>query len=74
MAFHSDPSDLPLKLCLVAESETDQIAAVHMAAFGSNAMLQAQFPISSAREEQRSCIAQKAVDDMRDPNIAVVVV
>ena len=45
-----------------------------MAAFGANAMLRAQFATAAIRFELRKCIAQKALDDIRDPKKAVLVV
>ena len=45
-----------------------------MAAFGTNAMLLAQFPTPATREKLQICIAEKALADIRDPKIAVLVV
>ena len=45
-----------------------------MAAFGTNAMLLAQFPHPTVREKLQTCIAAKALADIADPNIAVLVV
>lgn len=59
---------------MAKESDCHQIADIHMAAFGTNAMLQAQFPTPLVREELKLCIAQKALDDIRDPKMAVLVV
>ncbi|KAL8977943.1 MAG: hypothetical protein Q9205_006359 [Flavoplaca limonia] len=56
------------------EHDADRIADVHMAAFGSNALLLAQFPTPDVRTQLRDCIAKKAADDIRDPYIAVLVV
>lgn len=59
----------------VAEvSDAERIAEIHMAAFGSNAMLQAQFPTSSARHELRQCIVEKTRGDMHDDKVVVLVV
>ena len=55
-------------------SDAGRIADVHMAAFGSNALLLAQFPTPAVRDQLRDCIAKKAADDIQDPNIAVLVV
>ena len=57
-----------------AETDADRIADIHMAAFGSNALLLAQFPTPSVRTRLRDSIAAKAAGDIRDPNIAVLVV
>ena len=56
-----------------AGSDASRIADVHMAAFSSNALLLAQFPTPAIRDQLRECIAKKAEDDIRDPNIAVLV-
>lgn len=56
------------------ESDADAIAAIHMAAFGSNALLLAQFPTSAIRDELQTCIAEKAAADIKDPKVAVLVV
>lgn len=45
-----------------------------MAAFGANAMLLAQFPTAAIRDELKSCIERKALDDIEDPKIAVLIV
>ena len=62
------------QVTMAGESDADRIADVHMAAFGSNALLCAQFPTPAVRDRLRDCIARKALDDIRDPNIAVLVV
>ncbi|KAL8997419.1 MAG: hypothetical protein Q9169_003282 [Polycauliona sp. 2 TL-2023] len=54
-------------------NDADRIADIHMAAFGSNELLLAQFPDPDVRTQLRDCIARKAADDIRDPNIAVLV-
>lgn len=58
---------------IAAESDADRIADVHMAAFGRNALLLAQFPTPDIRIQLRNSIAKKAADDIRDPNVAVIV-
>ena len=65
---------MSLHLCPASESDASRIAAIHMAAFGTNAMLLAQFPTTTARRELQICLASKAIADIRDPNIAVLVV
>lgn len=65
---------MALTLHRASESDADCIADIHMAAFGTNAMLRAQFPTAAIRCELRKRIAQKALDDMRDPKKAVLVV
>lgn len=66
--------EMTLNVSIATELDAERIANVHMAAFGANAMLCAQFPTPASRDKLRRCIAQKAVDDMRDPYVAVVVV
>lgn len=63
-----------LKLMAATESDADRIADIHMAVFGTNLLLFAQFPTRAIRDQLRDCIAQKAAHDIRDPNIAVKVV
>lgn len=65
---------MPLELTIATESDADRIADIHMAAFGTNLLLLAQFPTPAIRDQLRNCIVQKAADDIRDPNIAVPVV
>ena len=45
-----------------------------MAAFGTNAMLLAQFPSPTIRDNLQICIASKALADIEDPKTAVLVV
>ena len=69
---HLKPHSLQLRAA--QESDAQRIADIHMAAFATNGMLLAQFPTPAVREGLRKCIAQKAADDIRDPDIAVMVV
>ncbi|CAL8578243.1 hypothetical protein XPA_004035 [Xanthoria parietina] len=62
----------PVEVAL--ETDADRIADIHMAAFGTNALLRAQFPTPAIRTQLRDSIANKAAADIRDPNIAVLVV
>ena len=63
-----------LKITAATVHDADRIADIHMAAFGTNALLLAQFPTPNVRTQLRDCIAAKAAADIRDPNIAVLVV
>lgn len=45
-----------------------------MAAFSTNPLLLAQFPTPALRNALQTCIATKALADIRDPKIAVLVV
>ena len=65
---------MPLHVSPASETDATRIAAIHMAAFGTNAMLLAQFPTPTVREKLQICIATKALADIRDPEIAVLVV
>lgn len=50
------------------------IAEIHMAAFGCNAMLHAQFPNLAIHKELQTCIKDKALADITDPKTTVLVV
>lgn len=65
---------MALKLTFASEEDASRIADIHMAAFASNAMLLAQFPTSAIRDGVRDSIALKALDDIRDPHTAVLLV
>lgn len=65
---------MPLRMSPASQSDASRIAAIHMAAFGTNAMLLAQFPTPTVRERLQLCIAAKALADIRDPKTAVLVV
>ena len=65
---------MPLTLKLAAEKDALRIADIHMAAFSSNEMLLAQFPTPAVRAELHHSIATKALDDIRDPHMAVLLV
>ncbi|MCJ1234011.1 hypothetical protein MMC14_001969 [Varicellaria rhodocarpa] len=65
---------MALSLLVAEELHADSIATIHMAAFGANALLQAQFPTPAIRDELKQCIAEKAVKDIRDPKTTVVIV
>ena len=65
---------MALILSTAVESDADRIAATHMAAFGLNMMFQAQSVTPTVRDGLRTCIARRALDDIRDPKTAVLVV
>lgn len=65
---------MALILCPASESEEKCIANIHMAAFGANTKLHAQFPTAAIRSESKKSSAQKALDDIRDIKKAVLVV
>ncbi|KAI1205193.1 putative GNAT family acetyltransferase [Annulohypoxylon truncatum] len=65
---------MPLALATAQHADAARIAEIHMAAFGSNAMLLAQFPTIAVRDSLKECIRSKAHADIDDPNITVLVV
>lgn len=65
---------MPLTITRAIEADANRIAAIHMAAFGSNAMLHAQFPTRSVRAQLQVAIADKTVRDIRDDKAVVLVV
>ncbi|TRX88301.1 hypothetical protein FHL15_010805 [Xylaria flabelliformis] len=65
---------MPLKLCPAVPADAGRISKIHMAAFASNAMLLAQFRTPEVREGLRESIRLKAVADIEDPKISVLVV
>ncbi|KAI2472631.1 putative GNAT family acetyltransferase [Annulohypoxylon bovei var. microspora] len=65
---------MPLTLANAGREDAVRIAEIHMAAFGSNAMLLAQFPTTAVRDALKRCIQLKALADIDDPNITVLVV
>ncbi|KAF2203948.1 putative GNAT family acetyltransferase [Delitschia confertaspora ATCC 74209] len=64
----------PLCLSFAQRSDAARIAAIHMAAFGRNAMLHAQFPSPEVRNDLQTSIEKKALADIEDPNTTVLVV
>jgi hypothetical protein len=65
---------MPLKLCTATPADAPRIAEIHMLAFGSNKMLRAQFPTPAIRAALQKCIEDKALADIEDPKISVLVV
>lgn len=65
---------MALKLTFASEENASRIADIHIAAFATNGMLLAQFPTSAIRDGLRGSIARKALDDIRDPHTAVLLV
>lgn len=55
-------------------ADAQKIAEIHMAAFGANAMLRAQFPTPSVRAALKEAIRTKTIADIQDPRITVLVV
>jgi hypothetical protein len=67
-------SNPQLTLSEASEDDAARIADIHMAAFGTNLMLLAQFPTPASRDELRVTLREKAVDEIRDPQWTVLVV
>jgi len=65
---------LGLEMGPATPAEAARIAEVHMAAFGDNALLRAQFPTPAVREALQKCIELKALADIQDPKTTVLVV
>ncbi|KAI1423333.1 putative GNAT family acetyltransferase [Xylaria sp. FL1777] len=65
---------MPLKLYPAVSADAGRISEIHMAAFASNAMLLAQFDTPNVREGLRESIRLKALADIDDPKISVLVV
>lgn len=68
------PYAMTLKLDIATPADAPRIAEIHMAAFGPNAMLRAQFPSPQVRQALQQSIEQKALADIDDPKTAVLVV
>ncbi|KAK2763218.1 hypothetical protein FQN54_009854 [Arachnomyces sp. PD_36] len=59
---------MPLTLSFAEEGDADRIADIHMASFGTNMMLRAQFPTPAVREGLRTSLIRKVIEEIRDPN------
>ncbi|KAI1774843.1 putative GNAT family acetyltransferase [Hypoxylon cercidicola] len=65
---------MSLTLAFAEHEDAARIAEIHMAAFGSNAMLLAQFPTPTVRDALQKSIEFKALADIDDPRTTVLVV
>ncbi|KAI0844407.1 putative GNAT family acetyltransferase [Daldinia vernicosa] len=65
---------MPLSLGVAELADAARIAEIHTAAFGSNAMLLAQFPTPAVRTALKKSIELKALADIDDPKTTVLVV
>ncbi|KAH8700371.1 acyl-CoA N-acyltransferase [Talaromyces proteolyticus] len=65
---------MTLALSLAEEADADRIADIHMAAFGTNLMLRAQFPTPSVRDKLRVSLAEKVINEIRDPKWEILIV
>uniref|UniRef100_A0A8H7N6Q5 N-acetyltransferase domain-containing protein n=1 Tax=Bionectria ochroleuca TaxID=29856 RepID=A0A8H7N6Q5_BIOOC len=64
----------PLLMRFATRQDAPRIAEIHMAAFGTNAMLLAQFPTPAIRQALQISIENKALADIDDPKTTVLVV
>lgn len=55
-------------------ADSARIAEIHMASFGPNAMLRAQFPTPETREALQASIELKTSADIQDTNTTVLIV
>ncbi|KAI1377029.1 putative GNAT family acetyltransferase [Hypoxylon crocopeplum] len=65
---------MPISLAFAQHADAARIAEIHMAAFGSNEMLLAQFPTSFVRDALKKCIELKASADIDDPKTTVLII
>ncbi|OJD18688.1 hypothetical protein AJ78_01303 [Emergomyces pasteurianus Ep9510] len=65
---------MPLTLSVAKEGDVSQIANIHLASFGENMMLRAQFPTPTLLAGLRTSLEEKALEEIRDPQWAVLVV
>ena len=65
---------MQLDLSEAQADDAPRIAEIHMAAFGSNAMLRAQFPTPAVRRDLQRSIEWKALADINDTKTTVLVV
>ncbi|KAI2611650.1 putative GNAT family acetyltransferase [Hypoxylon fragiforme] len=63
-----------LTMRVATREDAPRIAEIHMAAFGPNAMLHAQFPTPAIRQGLQTSIEHKALADIDDPKTTVLVV
>lgn len=63
-----------LDMRIATPEDAPRIAEIHMAAFGSNAMLHAQFPTPAIREGLQRSVEEKALADIHDSSTTVLVV
>ena len=63
-----------LEVFSASEQDVYRITDIHVAAFGSNRNLLAQFPTAEAQEALHTSLVEKSVGDVSDPHTAVLVV
>ncbi|KAI1177128.1 putative GNAT family acetyltransferase [Nemania sp. FL0916] len=69
-----DIASSQIHMRVATRQDAPRIAEIHMAAFGPNAMLHAQFPTPAIRQQLQICIEKKALADIDDPKTTVLVV
>jgi hypothetical protein len=62
-----------VRVSVAAPAHSARIAEIHMAAFGSNVMLLAQFPTEKVRKGLERLIELKARADIEDPKTTVII-
>ncbi|KAI0521227.1 putative GNAT family acetyltransferase [Xylaria bambusicola] len=65
---------MPLRLYPAVPADAGRISEIHMAAFADNAMLLAQFPTPEVRAGLKESIRMKALADISDARVSVLVV
>jgi hypothetical protein len=65
---------MSLGVFIATAQDAPRIAEIHMAAFASNCLLRAQFPTPATRNALKKSIEKKALADIQDPGISVLVV
>lgn len=65
---------MPLVLTLAHRADAGRIAEIHMAAFGPNMMLRAQFPTPAVRQALQRCIEMETLAEIDDPKTTVLIV
>ncbi|OAX83303.1 hypothetical protein ACJ72_02336 [Emergomyces africanus] len=65
---------MPLTLSYAKEGDVDEIANIHLASFGKNMMLRAQFPTPALVAGLRISLMDKAREEIHDAQWAVLVV
>ena len=61
------------QVSIAEPADAARIAEIHLAAFGPNVMLRAQFPSVEARLGLQQSLERKALADMRSSNVTVLV-
>jgi hypothetical protein len=65
---------MAFQLASAQPHDVARIAQIHMDAFGTNALIQAIYPTNAVREGLTHAVVVKALADIQDPHITVLVV